>query len=174
MLPLPNERRLPLKAVLDNGWGVPQKLLLDQSQSSLIPEGKFDYYELVVPRPRYEDEPWEPIVLTLTPKNGGQQVQFSLLGDGVNTRGGVVFIVLTRFALCACVAHRYIIRSYGGIEDAVVTSRLLTRSLLLVVVYQWTAICRLVVANVVVVLNWCECPPFLVARRKGLTLNFYF
>ncbi|CAM9362294.1 unnamed protein product, partial [Hapterophycus canaliculatus] len=61
------------KASLNTGWKNPQKLLLGHSQSSFLVEGDFDYYALLVPPQRDGNEPWESIILTLTPKNGGQQ-----------------------------------------------------------------------------------------------------
>lgn len=73
--PVRNELCLPVKASLNSGWKHPLQLLLGHPQSSFVAKGSFDYYSLLVPRQGDDNEPWESIVLTLTPKYGGQQVR---------------------------------------------------------------------------------------------------
>lgn len=59
---------------MNSGWRYPQQLLLGQPQSSFLEQGGYDYYSLLITEAP-EDNPWQSVVVTVTPTDGGQQVR---------------------------------------------------------------------------------------------------
>ncbi|CAM9344963.1 unnamed protein product [Scytosiphon promiscuus] len=128
-----------LKASLNSGWKHPQQLLLGHPQSSFLVEGTYDYYALLVP-PQRQDEPRESIVLTLTPKTGGQQDVFITTNSSrepgptdydvkSNTWGGSSAVVFSETAPGFCTDCTMYVGVYGFTSGSysIVASQGLTR-----------------------------------------------